>query len=59
MNAHPCTDCGITVDGTIGAVRLVGREQLDGRVVALCPRCYLKRGEDARPITPATTPRRR
>lgn len=57
ISDHPCADCGVTVVGRVGAVRLVGRE-LDGRVVELCGRCFMKRGEDARPAAAPVRGRR-
>ena len=57
MDDHACTDCGVTVAGHVGAVRLVGREG-SGQAVKLCGRCYVKRGEDARPLLPAAAPAR-
>ncbi len=55
MDDHACTDCGITVAGQVGAVRLIGRDGpgatlRQGAIVKLCSRCFLKRGEEARPL---------
>lgn len=48
---HACTDCGVPVASDQHGVRYVGRDGF-GRIVELCSRCYLKRDEDSRPMSP-------
>lgn len=44
VDTKRCADCGAEPKDT-HAIRLVGRDG-SGRVVSLCPRCWIKRGKE-------------